>query len=142
MTVKRIISGLVLLILPLGILLGARVLILGGVNPVALHSADPLVGRISQALTSTNQVSLPIPGKDYTVQSTHYFDNKTWVVATIKGNGNTITDGLFVLSQVNGTYNVILGPGTSFPRSATLAMPTDVQQYLYNGGYLYDTVTQ
>ena len=142
MIIKRSIRIGLLLLVPLVALWVARLLITGGVNPITLQSADPVAGRISQALTSTSQVSLPVAGKDYRIQNTNYFDTKTWAVVVIKGINNTITDGLFVLTKVNGTYNVVLGPGTSFPRSATLAMPTDVQQYLYNGGYLYDTVTQ
>ncbi len=142
MTIRRSVRVGLLLLVPLVVLWIARMLIIGGASPVTLRAADPLAGRISQALTSTSQVSLPIAGKDYKIQSTNYFDNKTWVVVTIKGVNSTITDGLFVLTQVNGVYNVVLGPGTAFPSSATLAMPTDVQQYLHNGGYLYDTVTQ
>ena len=142
MTIQRSIRVGLLLVVPLIALWIARSLILGGASPVTLPAADPLVGRISQALTSTSQLSLPVAGKDYKIQSTSYFDNKTWAVVTIIGISNTITDGLFVLNQVNGVYTVVLGPGTAFPTSATLAMPTDVQQYLHNGGYLYDTVTQ
>ena len=142
MTTRRIVVMTSILVLPLCALWAVRLLILGGINPVTLQAANPLVGRISQALTSTEQVNLPIAGRDYKLQDTTYFDNKTWVVVSIKGTNNTITDGLFVLKQVGGVYSVVLGPGTAFPSSLTVAMPTDVQQYLKDEGYLYDTVAQ
>ncbi len=142
MTTRRKIVIISVFIVPLFALWVTKLLILGGANQVTLQSADPLVGRISQALTSTDRVGLPIAGRDYTLKNTKYFDNNGWVVVSVKGKNNTITDGLFVLKQTNGVYSVVLGPGTSFPSSATVAMPTDVQQYLKDGGYLYDTVAQ
>lgn len=141
MTAKRIIAVCSIFVLPLLILWITRLLLLGGANQVVLQPGSPLVGRISQALTTTNQ-GVPVPGVDYKIQSAAYFDDQKWAVVSIKGINNTVTDGLVVLQQVKGVYSVVLGPGTSFPAPSVLAMPKDVQQYLKNGGYLYDPVTE
>ncbi len=97
MTTRRLLVMGSLLVLPLCVLWAARLLLLGGAYPVGLQAADPLVGGISQALTSTGQMGLPVAGRDYRLQDTTYFDNKTWVAVSVKGTNNTITDGLFVL---------------------------------------------
>jgi len=108
---------------------------------VKLKQAPPLAGAVSQSLNTTSNGSLPQFGKDYSLQDVRYFDNRTWATASVvplKIHTDTATA---VMYMVNGSYQVVLGPGTAFPNSYLSGLPDDVRQYLINKGIIYEPTT-
>jgi hypothetical protein len=108
--------------------------ILGGTPQTKLSTAPPLAGTISQSIiTPQSNGILPVIGKNFNITSTHYFDNQQWVVVSV----STIPDNngaVLVLQKLNGSYQVVLGPGTLFSSSDVQSMPASVIDYLTNRG--------
>jgi hypothetical protein len=115
-----------------------RPLVLGSGAAVDLPSAPALTGQISQSFAVSGAATLPVAGKDYALQATHYFEKNDWVVTTIKPLTDSLTDGFAVLQKQAGQYVVVAGPGSAFSSSQTAAMPDDVALYLRNLGAVYD----
>lgn len=112
--------------------------LLNGASQVKLGAAEPLAGAVSQSLYAGNsETTLPIPGKDYNLTNTHYFDSQQWVVTTVASKNNAFSGGIVILEKEGGVYRVVGGPGTALPTDYTISLPTDVGNYLRSGGYLY-----
>ncbi len=116
-----------------------RSIVFGGATPIQLNSAPALTGQISQALASSRTNTVAVYGKDYKLDNTIYFENKTWVVTNIVGLG-TITDGVVVMNKQAGIYQVVLGPGSSFASTSLQGLPSDVAQYLNQKGLIYEPI--
>lgn len=116
-------------------------LITGRATTVSLSSAPKLTGQVAQALATTNG-TVPVAGKDFTLQNINYFDNNSWVVATVKPASNQFDPGTVVLQNKQGIYQVALGPGSAFPRASVQALPPDVANYLQKQGVVYGPVIQ
>ncbi len=134
----------VFLLILLGILLGAvlltRPILFGETKPYQLQKSDPLVGRISQALTPNNGGNPPTPGRDFTLLSTTYFENGTWVVTNIKTLDDSSGGGMVVLKETDGIFDIVLGPGTAFDSYSVDQLPSSVSLYIKNNGVVYDPV--
>jgi ABC-type xylose transport system substrate-binding protein len=116
-------------------------LVLDGLSLTTLSPAPPLSGVVSQSLSNLgSHGSLPIEGKDYVLSSVRYFDNQTYAVAQVKPLNQVADPGSLVLQQINGTYRVILGPGTAFSSVDTQELPNDVVQYLKSQALIYEPV--
>lgn len=115
-------------------------IILGDSKPVTLKPSLPLTSEVAQAFTSSSLASLPVPGKDFQLQNVTYFHDKEWVVCNIKALSNKTTNGLIVMHRKQGIYVAALGPGTSFPTTATNNLPDDVGLYLVHLGATYEPV--
>jgi hypothetical protein len=117
----------------------AKSIIYGGTQLKTLSSAPALSGQISQALASTSdgELTMPIYGTDYTLQDTKYFDNSNWVVTTIKPLSNDMNRSVVVLEKQSGVYAVVLGPGSAFPETTSLSMPSSLGHYLKQQGMFY-----
>ena len=111
----------------------------GNAPLVSLGKAQPLDGTISQSLDTTGgNTTMPVAGKDYSLDHIKYFDNNEWVVASIKPLSNSISAGTVVLQKKNEIYQVVLGPGTAFNNSYLFSLPSDVGSYLNNKGVIYE----
>jgi hypothetical protein len=111
---------------------------LGG-QYVKLSSAPPLSGVVAQSLDLAGGTTIvPVAGKAFSLQNVSYFDNNDWVIATVSpSNGNTtITQALVVLQKKDGTFQVVLGPGTDFDSSYLTSLPADVGQSLEQQGVI------
>jgi hypothetical protein len=117
----------------------AKSIIYGGTELKTLSSAPALTGQISQVLASSSNGTLDVPiyGKDYSLQNTKYFENKSWVVTTIKPLRNNMNQNVVVLKKQAGVYAVVLGPGSAFPETTSLSMPSSLSQYLKQQGMFY-----
>jgi hypothetical protein len=137
---KKSLVILVVIVLVLLIAIASvKSIIYGGTKSVSLSSAPALTGQISQALASSSdgKLAMPIYGTDYTLQNTKYFDNNNWVVTTIKPLSNDMNRSVVVLEKQAGVYAVVLGPGSSFPQTTSLSMPSGLSQYLSKQGMFY-----
>jgi hypothetical protein len=130
----------VLILLVIGALVGKNIL-LGGAKPIKLKPAPALAGIVSQSLAaSSKQTSLPQPGKDFRLENIRYFDNNTWVIAGLKPLRDQFNSGVVVLKNIDGQYEVVLGPGSAFDSSYLLSLPSDVGNYLKTQGAIYESV--
>ncbi len=139
---KRIIIRLGILGLLLIAVLSVKPILLGNAKTVSLRSAPALSGQISQAFTNNSSNSLPVIGKDYRLQGTHYFDNNQWVVTNIIAITNQVSNSYIVMHKENGVYTAALGPGSSFPTTTTENLPADLGQYLNSLGVTYEPVSE
>lgn len=137
---KRLIVLVTVCAILLLALVAVKPLIYGGVKPYTLSKAGPLVGRIAQSMSLPNSDALPVPGRDFELTNTTYFENKTWVVTTIKQLNGSSEGGMVVLKQVDGVYAIMLGPGTAFSSVDLKELPSDVVLYIKAHGVVYDPV--
>ncbi len=118
-----------------------RSIIFSGVPPANLGSAPPLAGSISQSLGFLpGSNSLPVYGKDYKLQNTHYFYNKQWAVTLVVPTKSNADSPTVVLKRVNSLYQVVLGPGTAFSSSSITSLPVNVSSFLNTEGVIYEPV--
>lgn len=116
----------------------AKSLILNGAKVVKPAPAAALVGSVEQSLSAGGKQSKqPLSAKDFAISNIRYFDAKSWVVATISPTAHQFDQGLVVLKNVSGLYEVELGPGSAFPNSILYSLPADVGSYLNSQGLLY-----
>jgi hypothetical protein len=122
--------------------LAIRSVVFGGVTKsITLNPAPRLTGVVSQSLYSgKNIVELPLAGKDYDLRDIQYFEANKWVVASVQPKYNQFDSGLVVLKLINGSYEVVLGPGSAFEKSSLVSMPKSVGSYLSNKGFVYESV--
>lgn len=112
-----------------------KYIVLGGLPVITLAPATPLSSAISQGLTSlTTGNTLPVEGKDFVIKDVHYFDNQTFAVVSVGALKLSTDPATLVLQKLNGSYRVILGPGTTFSASSVQDLPSDVVQYLNSRG--------
>jgi hypothetical protein len=134
MTIKQILATVLFLVVLIAISVVSKNIILNGVPQTKLQVAPPLAGTLSQSLiTYKSKDVLPVIGKDFTIQSTQYFNNQQWavvLVSSVPDNNNAI----LVLEKLNGNYQVVLGPGTSFSTTDIQTMPSNVISYLTSKG--------
>ena len=132
--------GVMFSLLLLGLLV-VNYVVLGGAHVINLAPAPELAGQISQNLvTISNATKLPIEGTDFNLSDTHYFNNKQWVVTSITPLNNSFNAGLAVLSNQEGVYKIVLGPGSAFSKDETRTLPTEVANYLNQQGVVYESV--
>ena len=75
-----------------------RFLLTGGLATISLRPAPPLTGIVSQSLGHLGaSKSLPVPGEDFNLKDIHYFDNKSWVVASVTPTKKSISPALVIL---------------------------------------------
>lgn len=137
---KRLVPPAVVLAVIIIALMLTRSVMFGGARPISLTAADPLVGRISQALATGNSTELAVPGRDYTLKNTTYFEDKTWVVTTIAPVGGSSYSGMVVLHKSDKVYDVVLGPGTAFSSTELGTLPNNIVLYIKAHGVVYDPV--
>lgn len=119
------------------IALAARYILLGGAGAVRLGSAAPLTGSVSQALNlGGGKISLPQAGEDYNLKTIQYFDNNSWVVASVVPLKSQFDPGTIVMQKQNDVFRVVAGPGSSFPSGYLKSLPADVGQYLTKIGVI------
>jgi hypothetical protein len=136
---QGIITKLVILLVLLFTVFSIGPLILGSTKPIHLSPAPALGGVVSQAFTSGGSNTIPVFGRDYSLENVHNFENKQWVVATIQGTTtNVVTDGIIVLHQKNGVYTTALGPGSALAKPDVDSLPTAVGSYIDQLGVTYD----
>lgn len=98
---------------------------------VATLKNDQIAATVEDSLKSSAVGSYtPIAGKDYTVKSVKYFDNKQWVVVSILPVGTSSDPAKLVLKQQNGEYRTVVGPSNFFPPDNLVSFPSDVVNYL------------
>jgi hypothetical protein len=114
----------------------ARLIIIGGKPLVKLSPAPAMTGAVSTGLgqTGPNSTYLQQEGKDYKLKSVHYFDNGDWAVANVLPVKNNGDPALLVFKKINGIYQAVLGPDSTFDSSYFHVMPLDVGQYLSSQG--------
>ena len=136
MSYKTLLKRLVLFAVILAIAMATRMIILGGKPEVNLSTAPAMAAAVSRGLGQTGSGSpyLQQEGKDYKLRSVSYFYNKEWVVVKVlpvKNNGDV---AFLVLKKINGIYQSVLGPASTFNASYFYVMPLDVQKYLVAQG--------
>jgi hypothetical protein len=136
MNTRQLSMRLALIVILFAVAFGTKQLILHGVDQTKLHSAPALAGLIAPSLLSNKSKNLPVNGKDFTILSSQYFENKQWVVVSVESKQNKST-AFLVIEKINDVYTVVLGPGTFFPNDVTQSMPADVASYLVNKGLVH-----
>lgn len=135
MNAKRLIASFIFLAIVIAGSLVARHLILGSAPYARLQTASPLAAYVAPSLV-TGSGYMPQEGKDFNITGTHYYDDKRWVVVSINSTGKS-NRAFLVLQKMNGTYAVVLGPGSSFPSDVTQNLPPDVAEYLSSNRLIY-----
>lgn len=138
MTRRQILLRLFALVATIVVSLVFKSVILNGHRLVRLGSAPPLTGSLATSLiTSGGKTVLPTEGKDYKITKSRYFYNNGWAVVSVaQASGENETT--MVLHKIDGVYQVVIGPGTTFSKSYMLSLPADVGNYLNDQGYLYE----
>lgn len=135
MTTKNIAISMSSIILLVVVSLITKVIVLGDTDKTSLiTTSSPIAGAVSRSINSSQTSNNPpLEGKNFKLQSTNYFDDKQWAVSSV----TTIPDNdtaIVVLQEVNGSYQVVVGPGTIFSSQQLQAMPSDVVNYLTSLG--------
>jgi hypothetical protein len=147
MDLKRLLAGsLFILVVVVGTLIVKSALLHGQKAVYLPAAANPLAGTVSQSLgnalgASGSGKSLPVLGEDYNLRNVRYFDNNVWAVASVVPTSQADTTTI-VMRKTNGTYQVVLGPGTAFPGSSLQNLPIDVSGYLTSQGVIYEPAGQ
>lgn len=135
---KQAALKIIAIALLIGSMLATGPLVFGKARPVSIKSAPSFTGQISQAIISSRDKSLiPVAGKDYNLAGTRYFEEGAWVVTEMVPTSNNLNTGWVVLQKQGGVYEIVLGPGSSFPSNATHDLPAEVSKYLNLHGVLY-----
>jgi hypothetical protein len=93
---------------------------------------DTISDQVSQSLTNPlSPDTVPLEGKDFKIEDKKFFENNTWLVATVVPTEKNAADpATIVMKLENGAYIMVLGPGTAFPLDDVALLPPDVIQYL------------
>ena len=135
---RQLIVKLAITILLLVAISFAPSILYGEAKPITLKKADPLIGRISQALTvDGNNASLPQPKIDFNISELTYFQDKKWVVVKLIPVGDSSIDSLFVMEKNGDQYDVRLGPGNSFSTTMITPLPFEIQSKMSREGYVH-----
>lgn len=113
--------------------------ILGGSHGTG--SPQATVGtQISQAIANPlTPDTVPVEGKDFTVEDQAFFENDTWMVATIVPKPKDATDpATIVMKLENGAYVPSLGPGTAFQAETATHLPASVFNHLRDKGLMIE----
>jgi hypothetical protein len=122
----------------------AKSLILGNAEPV-ITSQNSIKDTTSQSLGGSPDAkldpsaSLPVEGKDYTIDKQQYFEGKNWVVIHVSPTNPNAADPAWIVMKLDGDkYTTVIGPGTYFPASTlkNKNLPTSVTDYLNKNGVL------
>jgi phosphotransferase system IIB component len=126
---------LAFIILILGLVINEN--ITGGHSEVKLSSAPFLSGVIAQNIQKSTDKKTPLKeGENFKLSNIKFFDNNTWLVVDVKINNIDKAKAVFKVND--GSYNLVLGPGTQFERTSSSSMPNDLTKYLSSGGLFYD----
>ncbi len=111
--------------------------ITGGYGEVKLSSAPFLSGFIAQNIQKSTDQKTPLKeGENFKLSNIKFFDNNTWLAVDVKINNGDKAKAVFKVN--NGSYDLVLGPGTGFERTSSSSMPNDLAKYLSSGGLFYD----
>lgn len=116
----------------------ARTVVLGNARVVHLATADAFTGLTAQYL-APDKGKLQQPGKNFNIKGVQYFDNRQWAVLSVEILSEQNNTETMVVHKVNSSYDVVLGPGTSFPGALLKGLPADVAAYLNTKGAIYGT---
>lgn len=95
-------------------------------------------GQVSQFLAATSGDGTPTnPPQDFSLTSTKYLENNTWVVTDVTKPTDTSSSGTLVLQKKNGLFVIAIGPGTAFNANDLLTLPVSVSTYLTEKGVVY-----
>lgn len=118
----------------------ARQILTGGMRVISLSQAPYLSGLAAQSLgVGKNQSKVPVAGKDFSLKNIHYFEATNWVVADITPLKNSFDPGTLIFTKQNGSYAVVLGPGSDFDSSYLISLPRDVGNYLKTKGVVHES---
>lgn len=126
------------------IVLGAlliKLVLTGGVAVTTLQPGSVLGGAVSQSYGTPGATgTLPLEGKDFVLSDIHYFENNTWAVAKVSPVISGFNEALVIMKKINGSYYVVLGPGTAFSSEFLQSMPDSVANYIKTHGAIYEPV--
>lgn len=138
MNSKQLVKRLFVLVGLIVISLIVKYVMLGGLSPTTLGYAQPLAGTLAPSIANKNiNGGIPEAGEDFKITGAKYFDNQAWAVVGVTSIPDNNPSTL-ILKKQGGIFRVVLGPGTSFPASAELSMPNDVNAYLTTKGLVYE----
>ncbi len=111
--------------------------LLGGAKYVTL-SNEPIYVAVSAGLKSKSHENYtPIEGKDYTITSTHFLNNNSWIVVGVQPVGASADPGLMVLHKIGNSYVSVIGSVGSVSNSLLGGvivgqLPPNVINYIKN----------
>lgn len=113
-------------------------LLLGGAPYHRLAKTTALYGTISQSIGTNDKKSLAIGDKDFTLEDTQHFGDDWLVTSIVPTPKSSLARAVVVMQKRNGTFQVVLGPGTAFDSSTLVSLPADLGNYLTQQGYIYE----
>lgn len=123
---------------------GARALILGGVNQLALTPTS-ISSQIIQDIKGQRIIdgaaslgSIDQGGHSYQVDNVAYFENQAWAVADLHPREAVNQSATVIMRKEGHEYTIAMGPGTNFPREALTALqaPSGLVNYLDERGMI------
>lgn len=127
---RLIIIGLGIVLIFIGATSIIRHAILGGAT-VKTPATTSVTQQITQSVTSTPATSpTPVFSSDVVVKNIKYFDNKTWLVATIDQKSVPGNIAYIIMQKTGEAYTTVSGPGTDFAGILPKDTPNDVAQYI------------
>lgn len=109
----------------------ARNAVLGGasVGTAATPSVDQQVTK--NVTSSAANATTPVFSSDVQVVQIEYFDNKTWLVATVNQRSAPGNVAYIIMKLEGNSYQTVAGPGTDFGGNLLPNnVPPDVQDYI------------
>jgi hypothetical protein len=97
-----------------------------------------LTPREQASITSPSQLALPAEVGAVTILNVQYFYNNSWAVVRL--NTTYDTDAVLVMQRDQGTstWKIVVGPALGIDPNTDSSLPTLIQQYLSNNGYIVD----
>jgi hypothetical protein len=126
-TIKRILVLLGIVMLSLGV----RLLLLQGASPVSLKY-DPVADATYKSLRGPGAYTF-LEQKDFTITQEKYFQDKKWVVVSLKPIGESADPATVILEDINGNYQKVAGPSNFFQDSDLASLPTEVVNFIKSG---------
>jgi hypothetical protein len=96
-------------------------------------AASPSVEQqVTKNVTSSAaNATTPVFSSDVQVLQIQYFDNKTWLVATVNQRSAPGNIAYIIMKLEGSTYQTVAGPGTDFGGNLLPNdVPADVQDYI------------
>lgn len=103
----------------------------GGFKVTALKSTASINGLISQSLFAGTLTSkVPVVNKSYRISNIRYWNNKAWITANFTSLDQADNSGTIILKNINGNYQLVLGPSNSFSSDYLISLPGNIGTYL------------
>lgn len=122
---KKYIYSLTALVIVYSLLVGLQ----NSLNYVSLNNSPFYQPILNASTTKSNLINT---ANGLVIVSSKSFSDGYYLVTINNLNGND--SAVAVLQKVNGTYTVILGPGTTFYLNGSVGLPKDVFNYLNSKG--------